>query len=103
MTLRDLLMGEEEIASILNKGARDTNTFNALKYVQAIVEIKGLVGGSGDSMVITIPGMTTLSTEEYEAQIDETQIKDKRSDIELFLFGEESENRTEPTSDNIQE
>ena len=91
MALRDLLLGEEEIASILNKGARDTNTFNALKYVQAIVEIKGLVGGSGDSMVITIPGMTTLSVEEYEAQIDETQIKDKRSDIELFLFGETKE------------
>jgi hypothetical protein len=48
-------------------------------------------------MVITIPGMTTLSTEEYEAQIDTTQIKDERSDIEEFLFG------TKPTSDNIQE
>jgi hypothetical protein len=97
MSLRDLLIGEAEIAEILNKGARDTNVFNALKYVQAIVEYKGLVGGVGDQMVITIPGMTTLSTEEYEAQIDTTQIKDERSDIEEFLFG------TKPTSDNIQE
>ena len=92
MSFRDLLVPDAEIAEILNKGARDNNAFNALKYVQFIVECKGLIGGVGDSMVITVPGMTTLSTEEYEAQIDQTQIKDDRSDIELFLFGETKEN-----------
>lgn len=54
------------------------------------------MGGIGDSMAITIPGLTELSIEEYEAQVDYTLIKDERSDIEEFLFG------VKPTSDNIQ-
>ena len=87
MAFRDLLIGEEEVAEILNKGARDTNTFNALKYVQAIVEYKGLVGGIGDKMAITIPGLTELNAEEFEASVDASLIKDKREDIEEFLFG----------------
>jgi hypothetical protein len=103
LALRDLLIDEKEIAEILNKGARDTNTFNALKYVQAIVEYKGLIGGIGDNMQISIPGLTELSKEEYEASIDYSQIRDDRIDIEEFLFGKENEDRTEPTSDNIQE
>ena len=84
------LMPADEIVAKLNKGARDTNMFNSLKYLEKIIEYKGFGTGLGNQITITIPGLTS-GTEELPFEIDETQVMDTREDVDKFLFGEEDE------------
>ena len=74
-------MSDSRIVERLNEGAEDKNIFNALKYIDKIIDLKGLGRGIGNQIQIVIPG---LNDKPFE--VDETRIKDDRKSIEEFLF-----------------
>jgi hypothetical protein len=81
---RDKLISEDEIVTLLNKGARSSNEQNALKYLEKIIEYKGLGTGIGDNIVISVPGI-----EYSEYFVDEKELHDSREELEAFLYGTE--------------
>ena len=76
---RDDLMPTDEIVEKLNEGARDKNPFNRLKYLEKIIDYKGLGTGIGNDITIKIPGL------DQNFEVDQTRIKDDRVSIEEFL------------------
>jgi hypothetical protein len=81
---RDRLISEAEIAELLTKGCRSKNEYNALKYIEKVIEYKGLGQGIGNRVMIEIPGLIT-SREDYESGIDKDKIDDSREAIDNFL------------------
>ena len=80
---RDKLLSEDKIIERLNEGAGDSNAYNRWKYLEKIIDYKGLGKALDNTINIIVPGMN-----DYD--IDVTKIKETRDDIEEFLFGERS-------------
>jgi hypothetical protein len=82
---RESLLSDSEIVERLNKGAKSTNEYNALKYLEKIIEYKGLGRGIGNQVTVIIPGLTDIDTS-LPFEVDESMIHEKREDIESFLY-----------------
>jgi hypothetical protein len=82
---RESLLSDDEIVRRLNEGAMSKNEYNALKYIEKIIEYKGLGRGIGNLVRVDIPGLTDID-DSLPFEVEESEIRESREDIESFLY-----------------
>ena len=85
MGFLDKLIGEEELADLINAGARDKQKSTAHKFLESIVKFKNLEAGLGNMMVIKFGNIDEVEMDDWDKVVSKIPHEDQRSQIEELL------------------
>lgn len=85
MSFLDKLIGEDELADLINDGARDRNKATSHKYLETIAKFKNLEDGLGNMIVIKFGDIDEVDESNWNDIIKDIQEDDQRSQIEELL------------------
>jgi len=89
MTFIDKLKTTDEIMGLLNEGAEDRNKSVAIKYIEKIIELRGLEDGLGNKVEVIFPGLEQYTKENWEQMALSKEYKETKEDINKVLFNKE--------------
>ena len=85
MSFLDKIIDEDEIAELLNEGAKDKNKSTAHRYLETLIKIRGLEEGMSDDLVIQFGEYDELDEKEWEKATKGVDTTNNRELIEELL------------------
>ena len=85
MGFLDKIISEEEIAEILNQGAKDKNLATAHKYVETLIRVRGLEEGLSNNIHIQFGHINEVDARSWEDIVSKIEEKGQREQIEELL------------------